>query len=351
MKAVMSGTKGIALACVLFLTLARLTFGVGTLDTPGAGQSNVVLCILENKALTPVSASLAEQVVAAELRSRRYEILPTAGVPRLSLICPADVRSVWNMDRHRVFQHYFPNANVLWMAVIDYQVQSSPQGGISGQVAMLARAFDAENGASLWYAEVPAYACHGADAAEAARNALAQGLPKLVDDFHRIMVVNKVALDPGSPPQVVPGLPRTQPGPGVAPLPPGVPEVKHTDPKAPARESSPYTGILVDTRDFPVTPSYRSYLYSPEYGQIRLPQGRRMTWTDPKHANEFAGKQPLTVRPSRIENDRIVLHPGDARRVRQESARMQGPVTIMVRPPNAGPSRGPRPMPQRPGRR
>jgi hypothetical protein len=293
-------------------------------------RPDIVVYITENPRLTPRRPNWPEKVVTPELSKHGYKVIPSLLVRDMAALCPRDVRGVWNEDRRRSFLKHFGQADVLWMAHVEYQIdRTAPRGTIRGTLSVVARASRTDDGQSLWYRTIKEHPFEGATLDAAARQALGELMPGLVDEFQRAPAVRQwvPSRRPDPWPRDVPLITAPPSATGTS----GPPSAALSDRAQPG----PYTGVIVEADHLRVYPSYRSGLYSERGRAVYIPRERRLTWADSRtSARRVVGPRPLRLKALRSEGNRIVLRESDVRRLSRESQLMRkGRVTVVVQPP------------------
>ena len=286
-------------------------------------RPSLVVYVIENKPLTADRLTIPETIVNAELLRRGYRIVPSLFTPDVARTIAPNVKGVWNADRRMSFQQHF-RADLLWMSTVEYTLDSTSRpDSVSGKVSVMARALNTATGESLWFGRVSDRPLKGATPADAARLALAEIIPALVADFDRAPKVR--AWTPPEPPPASPSA-----------LTPGARLPGMTAAPTPVSPSgSPYTGVIIDARDLPVQPNYRTGIYTPQGTPLYSPERQRLNWSDSlPSARQQAGPNPLVIRPQSGQGGRIILRENDARTLQGEkSLRERKPPTVIVRPP------------------
>jgi len=301
-----------------------------------ASRVPLVLYVVEKPQLTSKRPTLGESALISELSRRGYSVIPSFNLRDMAALCPPDVKGVWNADRRRLFRKRF-QADLLWMAIVEYRLDFAPDTGrlSGGTVSVRARALSAATGATLWYGRLKTpQKIFGPSLQDAARDALAGIFRTMVADFDKTY---RKRHPPGPTfPSAVRAFPPT------AATAPGREKgtVRRTPPYRIGAESSrgprgPYTGIIIDAEHLGVRPSFRTGIYSERGNPVLLPRDRRMIWADSvESARRRAGSSPLILRAYSTDGNRILLNEKDAGKLRREKYLLErAPVTIVVRPP------------------
>ncbi len=294
----------------------------------------IFVYIAENMSVTQDRPSFADSIVITELSRRGYKTVSPAKMSNLAELLPRDVASVWNADK-RAALYNLTRADLLWLATVSYEPDSENNGAaVTGKAAFSARAIGLATGETLWSMQVKASPFLGATLQGATRQALAEVLPRMVENFDRDPKV-KSWTPAATPRTILPTLPlmsRTPSG-----LPPGATPPPLRPGLSPESESArqPYTGVIIDAEHLPVVPSYRSGVYSEKGQPIIRPESSRMTWAESAAAaRQQAGPNPLRIRAYSASPNGIVLRESDARRLQQEKGVLErGRTTIIVQPP------------------
>jgi hypothetical protein len=146
-------TAAIPLVLLIILVGSRPN-AARAIDAP---RPTLILYITEKPPLTKYRPTLSEKVAIPELAKRGYRILPSFRVRNLPAMCPRDVRGVWNVDRLEEFRKHL-NADILWMATVEFKVEKAVGAyPIGGSMSVVACAFSADTGKSLWFRKIESY--------------------------------------------------------------------------------------------------------------------------------------------------------------------------------------------------
>jgi len=295
-----------------------------------AVRPTLVVYATENQAVTRDRPTIGESIVIPQLGKRGYEVLPSLRVPNMNQLCPRDVRGVWKTDRRMSFRKHF-RADMLWMASVEYNLHKKVRSRFAGgTVSVVARAFSADTGESLWFGRVANHPLQGTALATSAHQALSEILPKMVADFDRAPAVRRVSA------QV--SVRQPQPWPAHIPRvtrPSGQDATVRSLQQAPGRSALPYTGVIVQADHLRMQPSFRTEIHTQRGRPIYVPKRDRMTWADNvANARLQAGPHPLVLKALRTEGNHIVLRDSDIRSLKRERHLLERkPPTIVVRPP------------------
>lgn len=293
-----------------------------------------VVYVIENQPLTKTRPTIGESILIQALVKQGYGVVPSLRGPDLATICPRNVRGVWNADRRVSFRQHYGVADLLWMAQVEYKLDTPVRRGRigGGTVSVVARVYATDTGKSLWYGRVADRPLRSSLLADAADKALREVFPAMVAEFQR---------DPAVRDWVPSERPR--PWPRDIPLITSTPGLtsrgsSNAISAAKRRQAPPvglHTGVVVEADHLTIRPSYRTGLYSLRGNPVFVPNGRRVLWADSVgSARTKAGSRPLLLKAYKSEGNRIVLRDNDVKRLQREAQLLErGNVTVVVRTP------------------